>query len=625
MGNDIYCDFYGTLNYAGGAVNVRVSADSNYALYINGELADSGQYADFPHYKIYDEFDVTRFMTAGVNHIAFTVWHYGASNMGYYPGNAALRFEFISGDEILLKSDTDTLCRLSPVYQNGLCKNITGQLGFTFHYDITSEDGWMLGELNGFCHACRVEQELPLLPRPIHKLKIGERVPVSTLKSEGGTHFLFDIGREEVGYLTLKLRSEKKQKLLIAYGEHIVDGGVRRLVGGRDFSVEVTVGEGENLYTNPFRRLGLRYLEVFCQHPIEVDYLTVLPCPYPLERVGKLPVDPLDREIYEVSVRTLELCMHEHYEDCPWREQALYCMDSRNQMLCGYYAFGEYRFPRACLKLMSEDPRTDGVLSICFPTGRGLAIPSFSLHYFTQVYEYTAYSKDITLIREIYPKMQSVLRAFTDRIDASGCASSFVGKEYWNFYEWSDGLSGNLGQSDGSAYEAALNCLLVIALRNMAKIASILGEADEYTAFVEPLINGIRNKFFDAEKGLFYNREDDGKMSELVNALAILAGACSYDEAQRIAAALTDSCSGLTPATLSMLCFKYDALLKVDAGAYRGYVIGDIRTKYKRMLDAGATSFWETEAGEADFGRAGSLCHGWSAMPVYYYATLGGV
>ena len=40
------------------------------------------------------------------------------------------------------------------------------------------------------------------------------------------------------------------------------------------------------------------------------------------------------------------------------------------------------------------------------------------------------------------------------------------------------------------------------------------------------------------------------------------------------------------------------------------------------MLDAGATTVWETADGAAAFDNAGSLCHGWSAIPVYYYATL---
>ena len=78
----------------------------------------------------------------------------------------------------------------------------------------------------------------------------------------------------------------------------------------------------------------------------------------------------------------------------------------------------------------------------------------------------------------------------------------------------------------------------------------------------------------------------------------------------------------MTPATLSMLCFKYDALLMADRETYRPLVLREIAEKYQRMLDAGATTFWETELGEADFDAAGSLCHGWSAMPVYYYHIL---
>ena len=40
------------------------------------------------------------------------------------------------------------------------------------------------------------------------------------------------------------------------------------------------------------------------------------------------------------------------------------------------------------------------------------------------------------------------------------------------------------------------------------------------------------------------------------------------------------------------------------------------------LLDDGATSFYETELGWRDFDCAGSLCHGWSALPVYYYTKL---
>ena len=43
---------------------------------------------------------------------------------------------------------------------------------------------------------------------------------------------------------------------------------------------------------------------------------------------------------------------------------------------------------------------------------------------------------------------------------------------------------------------------------------------------------------------------------------------------------------------------------------------------YLYMLRHGATTFWETIEGSEDFSDAGSLCHGWSALPIYYYETL---
>lgn len=316
--------------------------------------------------------------------------------------------------------------------------------------------------------------------------------------------------------------------------------------------------------------------------------------------------------------------MHEHYEDCPWREQSLYCMDSRNQMLLGYYAFKEYEFVKANLKLMAMDRREDNLLNICFPAGKfltdnELVIPSFCLHWFTQVWEYMAHSGDYAFGKEIWPKLTSVLKVFTDRI-ADGCAKSFTSMTYWNFYEWSENLEGHLGRSDEEAFEAALNCLLIIALRNMANIANAIGEKDEYTPLIAPIQAGIRKRFFDEKSGLFRNREDSDAVSELINAFCILADVATPEESRKIAEVLAAGNQGLTPATLSMLCFKYDALLKVDAEKYGNYIYEEIRAKFKRMLDMGATTFWETE--DTDQKPEYSRCHGWSALPIYYFEVL---
>ena len=76
------------------------------------------------------------------------------------------------------------------------------------------------------------------------------------------------------------------------------------------------------------------------------------------------------------------------------------------------------------------------------------------------------------------------------------------------------------------------------------------------------------------------------------------------------------------PATLAMYTFRYEALLKKDKELYKDIILEEIDATYMSMLLEGATSFWETLKGDEDFDYAGSLCHGWSAMPMYYYELL---
>lgn len=620
-GPDQYGEFYQAFEYLDEKAEFRISADSNYAVYVNGQLAASGQYPDYPHYKVFDTIDLTPFCTRGINHLAVVVWYYGISNYSYVVGKAAVRYELWLNELLTACSDEHTLSRISLSYRSGYCKTITGQLGLSFWYDLTKEDDWMMGKLQNFASSRIVDQQLRLYPRPIPKFEIKPPFEAKLIQSDAGKHLLFDLGCESVGYLRFRLYSSTKQNILIAYGEHISDGGVRRLIGGRDFSVEVTLCEGENSYMNPFRRLGLRYLEIFCEEPVQFEWIGICPAEYPVKRMEKHFSNPQRQRIYEVCVRTLELCMHDHYEDTPWREQGLYAMDSRNQMLCGYDAFQEYAFPRANLLLMSKDNRQDDLLSICFPNADELTIPSFSLHYFTSVYEYTVCSGDQTLIRELYPKLISILNVFVQRLE-NGLLPNWTDRYHWNFYEWSDGLSGQLLKETKPCKDAALNCLFVIALQRMQVISGLLNIPDKYSEMEQRVRKAIRQTFYDPADGSMRNSTLDERRSVLVNALGILCGAIEGTEAEKLAAKLVDETCNWTAATLSMVCFQYDALLKVNKEKYRSWILNDIDSKYQKMLDAGATSVWETEEGETAFENAGSLCHAWSSMPVYYYHLL---
>jgi hypothetical protein len=66
---------------------------------------------------------------------------------------------------------------------------------------------------------------------------------------------------------------------------------------------------------------------------------------------------------------------------------------------------------------------------------------------------------------------------------------------------------------------------------------------------------------------------------------------------------------------------RYDAMLHLDKTC-GDFILDDIDMTYLYMLRHGATACWETIKGERDFDWVGSLCHGWAALPIYYYETL---
>lgn len=618
-GADEYGEFVDSFVYEGGRVLLRISADSNYAAYINGELAAWGQYADFPHDKVYDEVDVSAYCKNGENRLATVVWYYGiTTSQTYCIGNAGVLYELSCGEKILCESGERTLARMSRAYQNHRRQMLSSQLGLGYGYDATREDDWMSGELTEFHPAVLVNQKLPLRRRPCDKLTILPEVEGVVCKRISDTDVIYDLGSEQVGWLSLKLFSPCEQELRIAYGEHLADGVVRWKIENRDFSVTYRARAGENEYKNPFRRLGCRYLELFSEQPVTVEKLAIAPTMYVLEEQERPKLSKVQNKIYDLCVETLHLCMHEHYEDCPWREQALYAMDSRNQMLCGYYAFGEYRFPRANLELISKDRREDNLLSICYPMKNDFVIPSFSLHYITECREYLEYSHDRAFLSEIYPKLVSVAEAFINHIE-NGLVLPFEGRNYWNFYEWRDGLDGR--DTDASIPDVVLNALLSLALQSLAVIGTALNQDNDYQKQADALNARIYNTFWDPEKGVCRNLPGGEDYSQLGNALVILCGAVKEKEAGALCEKLRMD-EAMTPISLSMMCFKYDAWLTVDRETYAPLILEEIEKTYTPMIAAGSTTVWETELGESDFNNAGSLCHGWSAMPIYYYHTL---
>ena len=613
-----YAEFSDSFDYRGGEALLRISVCGDYSLFINGVFVESNQFGDFEHYKIYDEIDIEPYIKEGSNTISILGWYFGVAGMRYATSSPGLIYEVATGDKVAAYSDSTTMSRRSLSYKSGEFRQITSQLGYSFSYDANSEDGWMVGETTGFEPSELVEHSRSLYIRPTEKLRLGDAVYGKVSRSDNS--YIIDLGEEYVGLATLSLASDVVQTVTVCYGELLVDGHVKRKIGNRDFSFDYIAKPGDNHYTNYMLRLACRYIEIYSEHPVDIEKVGIIQQYYPVSVRKKDFSDELDRRIYDVCVNTLNLCMMEHYVDCPWREQCLYAFDSRNQMLSGYvvYEGGNFEYARANLLLMSKDNREDGLLSICFPATRDLVIPSFSLYYMLAVKEYMEYSGDLSLGEEVFGKMESILAVFEANVK-DGLLWKIEGENKWTFYDWSEYAYSNIYFEKGGS-DFLINAIFVIALRSFADICKKLGKTNRFSGLAEKVSAVAGERFYNSDTGLYYIENISEKTTELANSLAVLSGIADGEGAEHICKALADG--SLTECSLSMKTLKYDAMLSVDE-QYKDAVFAEIRDTYKKMLDAGSTTVWETIDGAAAFEDAGSLCHGWSSIPVYYYNKFG--
>ena len=596
-----YARFEGEFAWSGGEAIFSVCAETDYILRINGAAISFGQFAGYPTEKYYDDVDITAHCREGNNFYSLTVRYEGVNSATHIDDGAGVIFSLTENDRLVLASDASVLGGYDPSYIQHEARHITVQLGLT--------SGRRCGGEAAFAPCVEVTKTRNLKPRPVKKLSFGtplEAVPVE------GREGLYDLGREEAGYVHLYLRASVAARVTVAYGEHIADGCVRRTVGGRDFSLDFDVVAGEHSFVQPFVRVAGRYLEVTPVDGVEILSIGILPVLYPVAE-REVSLSGVDRQIYDTCVRTLRLCMGNHYEDCPWREQALYVLDSRNQMLCGYDAFLESDYARENLIFMSKGKRSDGLLELTYPAVNTPAIPFFSLMYPVAVCEYVEHTGDDSILPLVWDTMETILRVFRERIDET-CLIPEFSEPYWNFYEWSDGSDGwGRGRIEGQ-HSLILNCAYLYSCCHFARLCEKTGAKFTFDE------NGMKTAIAEnmlGEDGVFRLFSEGAPIvSQLGNAMALLIGL--GDERTENAVKHGEN---LIPATLSTMGFVYDALL-LRSEANKDFVLNDIRLKYKSMLDQGATTFWETLEGQTAFDNAGSLCHGWSALPVHYYHRL---
>ncbi|MHC4886499.1 MAG: family 78 glycoside hydrolase catalytic domain, partial [Planctomycetota bacterium] len=438
--------------------------------------------------------------------------------------------------------------------------------------------------------------------------ELTDDAPLRLLKGacdgQTGAYLILDLGQQEVGHLELEVEATAGCILDIGYGEHLDDQRVRTYVGWRNFASRYICREGRQQFIHPFLRWAGRYLQVHIHGDTEefaLHRIHLRRTEYPVAEKGQFTSpDSFHHQVIEVSKRTLHLCMHEHYEDTPWREQALYANDARTQALCGYYAYGEHEFPAASFALLGKGLREDGFLELTAPARPRLTIPSFTFVWMLAVRDHLLYSGSSALAGPFLSQIIDMLDRFLDeRVD--GLLPLRQTEGIWNFYDWTEGLDNypEPARPTDVAVDGLLTGYLILALKAAQEMNDWLGAGDDlsrYGAAIEESRLALHEQFYNAEKGAYRSHKHSELYSELPQAIALLAGVPLTSERGRILNTLGSRDLGFSTTGLSQSFYKYEALL-IDGPEHGQRVLDEIQEDWGTMLRQGATTFWETIGG----------------------------
>ena len=285
-------------------------------------------------------------------------------------------------------------------------------------------------------------------------------------------------------YPVLEISGGRGARLSVSLSEGLYQNGRkgdRADVQGKEFR-----GIGDLYHPDGSRRqiltplwwLAGRYLMIegeTADEPLTIHAAGIRETRYPIEWETPIPdAPPLFQELAPRLMRTLQMCMHETYMDCPHYEQLMYLGDTRLQLLITYAVSSDRRMPRHAIELLASGlNQTGGLLPCTYPVNNSRVIPGFCLYFVNILCDYTVHTGDLEFIHPHLPAARTILEQFLQNRTGPLVQTP----DGWNFYDWrTDWPNGIPPQADGVSLE--LNAHLVYTLMLQAALERLYGEAE---------------------------------------------------------------------------------------------------------------------------------------------------
>lgn len=336
---------------------------------------------------------------------------------------------------------------------------------------------------------------------------------------------------------------------------------------------------------------------------------------YPLDIKTSISTsDPTLEQIWDMSQRTLQRCMHETYEDCPFYEQLQYAMDSRAEMLFTYNAAADDRLARQCLDDFCRSQRYDGLLYSAYPNKKPNVIPTFSIFYILMLHDHMMYFGDKELIRDHMPAVERILRFFEKHIGEKGLVLKTGDRhgegKFWSFIDWvPEWKGGGVPNAIVNGSITIESLYYILGLMRASELASYIGkkeQAEEYLMSADCVRHSVRNLCI-GKNGMIQDGPGIEEYSQHCQVIGILTDTLLQEEGKSALQRTLDHKESYAQCTVSNALYLFEALAKT--GLYqRTNECWDI---WRKMRKNHMTTCAEAES------YARSDCHAWGAIALY--------
>lgn len=466
-----------------------------------------------------------------------------------------------------------------------------------------------------FTHRRVVGDAMALVANPSGALHDNPEFTTIQPSPDGDVELLYDLGEQNCGYWSFDLVAGGGVEVDIYAVEYIAPDGRIQFSWSNRNGLRYITKPGNNRFTSLKRRSGRYvYLTLRNQHAlVRLRHFNLIESTYPVDYIGSFHCSDarLDR-IWDISTRTLKLCMEDTYTDCPLYEQTHWVGDARNESLLAYGVFGAHDLARRCINVTAQSLEHYPFAGCQTPSSWDVLLPAWSLLWGISTWDHYWETADADWLRAVYPAVIQNLKGVEKYVDQRDL---FTGP-FWNFFDWV-----NIDQ----AHQTVLhNSFFVVGAIDAAlKEAEVLHDTT-HVAWLKSLrarlVGGINRLWDDAKQAYPDSIHGDGSVSSSIcqhtSFLSLL-----YDVVPKEHALAAINNVTNPPAKMVKVGSPFAALYLYEACEKLGLddvILREIYQQYLPMVEAGATTVWESfptgTTGGGGFPTR-SHTHAWSSAP----------